>query len=674
MDKHKIRKSLEEALERAWIWNDRELFVEIVTVILSRSNHWLCKTVRDQGDLQLVAEVYHEILDGLERSLKRWLGSPERAEIRTRITYAKQLTDGDTLWHLGQQVETSGAARSILRDRLAALQTLLVTGDPLLALETLRAANIAMIRLCRRLVEDGGRSALWLPDNPKQELPWNAVDAYVRSVSDFAASAFHLTQRVNDSLAHEFARAFALTVCCCPSSAIRIGHWLSEADLVSASGRDDRAEEVLKQFQLLESLGVSVPADAIRAFEWACRGKSVLKKVSGSHNEKVLAAVRPFEQIQDWLSRLARQLSSDASKVDIWEVRERRASLEPPPPDDEYSHSRDFWIKALDDFHTRLMKQGLPVTTAREIQPDIVLFSREITAWCEKTIIKLNERLRLHKIFQPQHSEYLRPLQQLEEAAREFPRSAAVQTNIVVGILGHGLLEALDEHVLELEEIAQALDPLLVWKHRDDGQLPPSSGLSKAEGFAKHLIARAEEAESIPKNLRSLQGLLDPENIEQQGTLEDLLDDFWHGCTITNAGEVLDPPVARELRFLRIIFKELDQNQHKYYGPTMPAGWPQIKLEAGISMTFPLRLPKADDDKRIVASIEENLETLRYLYTKGLQQLIAPKDTRTVASHGTGLYMANLAASVIGWRLTISNVSEANGILSFDLLPVYRNK
>lgn len=674
MDKHKIRKSLEEALERAWIWNDRELFVEIVTVILSRSNHWLCNTIRDRGDLQIVAEVYHEILDGLERSLKRWLGSPERAEIRTRITYAKQLTDGDTLWHLGQQPETSMAAKAILRDRLTALQTLLVTGDPLLALETLRASNIAMIRLCRRLVEDGERDAGWNPDDPRQELPWSALDAYVRSVSDFAAGAFHLTQRVNDSLAHEIARAFALTVCCCPSSAIRIGHWLSEADLVSASGRDDRAEEVLKQFQLLESFGVPVPEDAIRALEWACRGNTVLDEVQGGHNKKVLDAVRPFEKIQEWLSRLAKQLSSDASKVDIWESYGHRASLESPSPDDEYSHSRDFWIEALNDFCDRLEKQGLPVTTAREIQPDIVLFSREITAWCEQTIIELNARLRFHKIFQPQHSEYLKTLRQLEDAAREFPKSAAVQTNIVVGILGHGLLEALDEHVLELEEIAQALDPLLVWKHRDEGpQLPPVDGFSKAEGFAKHLIARAEEAESIPKNLRSLQGLLDPEKIEQQGTLKDLLTDFWPECMVTTAAQPLAAPVARELRFLRIIFKELDQNQHKYYGPTMPAGWPRISVRTRILVHFPLRLPKASDDRRISASIEENLETLRYLYRKGLQQLIAPKDARTVASHGTGLYLANLAASVIGWSLKISRVSEKSGLLSFTLRPVYRN-
>src|SRR5262249_49032828 len=115
-----------------------------------------------------------------------------------------------------------------------------------------------------------------------------------------------------------------------------------------------------------------------------------------------------------------------------------------------------------------------------------------------------------YEIFEPHSSLYLDALQQVQQAALRFDRGAALQKNIVLGVLGHNLLERLDEHLLDLWEMAQALDPQRVWDSEDevttrhaDEKNSPSAGW-----FAGKLLDLSENAVTIPNNLRTLQSLL----------------------------------------------------------------------------------------------------------------------------------------------------------------------
>lgn len=705
------RECLEQALGRAWQRNDRKLFVEILTVVLHRSNRWLFEQADRADDPEKIRQVYRALLEGIERSAQRWLGFPDRAEIRTLMSFAKQLADGDTLWRLGCG-EASAELREVLAERIGAIRRLLVMGDPLLSLETLRATNLSLMRVCRRLVEDGGRGVLWSPGHPDQELPWGALQGVVAAISDFAAGAFHLSERVNDSLTHEIIRAYVLTVCACPSAAIRVAHWMSEADLVSpASSREDRAGLALRQIELLADLGIPVPPLAVRLFLWACTtpleeldirtrlrqereqggGSWPSEEEVGQVNGEIIEASLLFKDIVDWLDLLATQLSRDASGIDLWRAKVLHARLGKRGLDDNdpFRHSRRFWMSALGDFEEMVLaRSSIRVEQSNRVQPEIVLLSRDVAAWCRKMLGRLERMLQDHEIFQPQDALYRTVLRRLEQAAEDFPKSSAIQKNIVLGILGHGLLESLDEHVLELEEVAQSLDPFLVWEHREGSRLPePGTSNFRAEHFALYLLRRSQDAESIPKNLRTLQGLLETREADagnsketfslRKHLLADFQPDRWPGKREVlpgpgNPGWIVENPGRRdlrltstELRFLRLTLKELDQNDRNY-GPALAdrTAWPRVSIVPGrrgggfLTLRFPL---KGDD---------ENIRRLRKLRKNGLQQLIPRRGARDVASHGTGLYLANLAAAVVGWRLRILTVAKSKEWLLFQLEKV----
>src|SRR5262249_23698855 len=70
-------------------------------------------------------------------------------------------------------------------------------------------------------------------------------------------------------------------------------------------------------------------------------------------------------------------------------------------------------------------------------------------------------------------------------------------------------------------------------------------------------------------------------------------------------------------------------------------------------------------------------ERLMSLMTGDLQEMIPPRQAPNVSSHGTGLYLANLAAAVVGWRLVALAArmsSGSGGQLAFLLyhVPVRR--
>jgi hypothetical protein len=249
---------------------------------------------------------------------------------------------------------------------------------------------------------------------------------------------------------------------------------------------------------------------------------------------------------------------------------------------------------------------------------------------------------------------YRNILNDLADAARSFPTSAAVVKNLVGGILGHHLLENLDEHILELEEIAQALDPVGVRStfRTDGGKVPPP--LSTAQRFARYLVRRAEGAESIPKNLRVLHTMLtaDLRRGPADSQLTWLLDQHeWqlngNDITISQA----------EMVALGIVLEELAQNDERHSG-LEESEHPSPKLlpitgSDGIELWFPFRSEPGDESNK-----NRNHGRLLELERNGLQTTFLPKQSPDVGSTGSGLYLANMAAAVVGWKLWIKKIKK----------------
>jgi hypothetical protein len=387
-----------------------------------------------------------------------------------------------------------------------------------------------------------------------------------------------------------------------------------------------------------------------------------------------------------WLYDLTTKLSSDASGIDLIRaegLRDRLSRQKFETEVDRHQHSRVFWCDELRVFSEEVVREHISVS--RRVQPQMVLLSRSISKWCQRVLKRLDLNLQQYRIFQPQYWIYKEALEGLERAARNFPESAAIQKNIVLGILGHGLLESLDEHALELEEIAQALDPLLVWDYRQRGRQPFNErDVSRAERFATTLLDRSREAESIPKKLRTLKGMLD--SGRANGGIDsrdlkfrrDLLQDFLSNPAIaatsqsTDRGWVLDDPGGDfdiglsylEVRYLRLTLMELAQNDLNYGPLILGRGaddHPRVSFrEEGVEISFRLGASRSD--------VDDNLKRLRDY--KDLQSLMPPSKSRDVVSHGMGLYLANLASAVVGWRLSIEKIDEPKGRLSFLLQRV----
>ncbi len=221
--------------------------------------------------------------------------------------------------------------------------------------------------------------------------------------------------------------------------------------------------------------------------------------------------------------------------------------------------------------------------------------------------------------------------------------------------------------MFELAEIAQALDPLMVWGYREHPRFPeaePREHQATAERFADYLLGRSHNAESIPKNLRALRSLLSK---DQDGAQEELLERFLvrkedaegsvRGWLLMERPAVLSIE-PRERRFLGLALEELNQND-RVYGPRhSPAYRPQVTVSEGcLRVRFRFR-------EDIKGDAVERLETVR---CGRLQDTSEPWPDRNFASHGTGLYLANLAAAVVGWRLSIDRIDAAQNTVVFLL-------
>lgn len=725
---------LKAALRAARKVGDPRLFREIIEVTLRRANEALFLQAR--GRLSDFEPKFAALMHDLDEMKGAWLGESGVRDTKIRIVIAQNLLDGDTLWSFS---EALFAKRDELRPAIAAvhrqLEEFLAAGEPLLALETMRAVNLAILRACRRL----GAAT------PRSELHWDVIEAYFLALGSFAARMAH-SERGNlgeaDAVSHEVCRAYALGMLACPSHALRIAIWMCEADL------PPRFTE--RAFQQLDLLGQILPelsiSNAHRQMVRAALGPpptveadsllAAVAGVEGKDNLELLGAWEPFDNILKWLGALSGDLATRGFEGSLAEVVNLRRDLGTSPGGDaglgkdaadQVRHSRHFWQQALDALITELpagfggassdvsversrktpesRSVGGPALATRSqlARPALVLFARNLDRWCARQITRLHYLKAVYQIFEPPCSLYVRSLERLHVAAREFPRGAALQKNVVTGVLGHSLLEMLDEHILELWELAQAMDPQRVWSVEDaeasGGQRSPvlggkSTGAGSTAGsrdtqtarLANYLLRTASRAEVVPKNLRTLRSLMGyasdalpagpPRSpADMAGTarstgvlpnadrgeyllsgLFDSLSKWWGVETLPEMK--LD---ARAYHFLRVTLSELDQN-HRLHGlgderPMVVTNGESLFAELnsprdGLLVKFPFASDVANRDRlqRVLADSEN------------LQRPVSPQRDSEKKSHGTGLYLANLAAAAVGWQLKIVRIETEDGI------------
>jgi hypothetical protein len=695
-------RALEELLRNAWQLEDRKLFQELCIVMLKASNFAVYSSAAGQdgppGDR--VQPLYFEIFETIERGVQRWVGMPYQQEANIRMVVAKNMIDGDTFLSVVRRAAEEhrrgqpGPFWTIFEKRIEAVRQLVFKRDPLVSLETLRAMNLSLTRLCSRLVE--ARRKGWKPvEEPSdQEAYWPVFEHYFKELINAAQRTLRFRFDLNDAFTHEYCRTFALVVCACPSAAIRIANRMTETQLISDPRSDeDFSWQVFFQFTVLEQMGLPLPPEALHCFKIAVQPPEkvldpvpeLLDKLKGADltlqdfedrtpravaklgkpNVDDLYCLRKVYRVVGWLQGLARKLATDARDLDL--TAETRDELKGILKADEtltelYSHSQGFWLSALSrlDDECLLRKTSLP-----HIRPEAVLTSRALARWARRCIDDLDLRYREQRIFQPEYLFFREVLARLERAAEQFPRSAAVQKSIALSVFNHHLLEDLDEHVFELEELAQNLDPLMVWSFREEGRkLPPiGDGQPVAYRFAHYLLRRAHHAESIPKNLRTLYGILDsppepaPGTAEQAYQLERFLSPYREWCGAPEAGITIR---ADEFQYLSLSLAELARNDAQHSGLTpeereggrgprlscvfsyTPAGSRELtSLEVGIWLR-----PNGDGP-------ESNRGRLKTLAGNDLQQPLDPHTDPNVPSTGAGLYLANLAASVVRWEIRL---------------------
>lgn len=727
--------ALAAALERAWHLDDLHLYQEICSLALKRANFTLFKSFDAKQTLDpsgwhayksRVARLYEEVYRAIETSLPSWLGASERREARARAVVAKHIVDGDTIWRVANEAAHEAASRwpegspptagspaadddttpylKVLQMRVSGVRELVHKRDPMVSLEALRAANLSLTRLCLRLVQERGgddRAKEEYRPSPdggpcRQEVHWPVFVEYFERLTAAAARTFHARLELNDAIAHEYSRTFALVVCACPSATIRIANRLTETLLIrDLESEDDLSRRVLRQLDLLADVGIPCPSWARKLFlhvtsmpqadarlnptsEKALdriglkrpdepEDVDVIRQIGVQNTEDLYHQAALYDVI-DWFVDLTGRLSRDARGIALSTaaVEKQLSKLEKYKyaGRDTYRDSRSFWKECAEDLRDKLQKvetegdrqEAEVETEVDNLRPEVVLWSRTVGAWAAAVIeSKLKQLQRDGQLFLPELSIFRKVLEELRDAANGFREGAAVQKNLVGGILGHHLLEHLDEYILEIEEIAQALDPIGVRTLR---QASSPTGASEprtptAARFARYLVRRAQGAQSVPKNLRVLQTLLTtdlPPGGKADADLGWLLDH--HGWGDDRPTRWIEIKQA-ELVTLGLTLEELAQNHVKHSGLAQrrPVVEKLGDRSAGIRLTF---------DFRCHDRYEYNLDRLTTLAETGLQAPCPPREDRDIGSTGSGLYLANMAAAVVGWTLSIASVEKTS--------------
>lgn len=736
-------KSLRLALIRIHRLGDHELFNEVLQIVLSRLNHLLFRrstadklTSRGESSLIHLMSLAEKMIDVAAQSTSLWAGTS--VETSVVINLVENVLDGDTFWAVSlaeQELRSRSPSHEhgIVRRRVRLLQEVLARRDERAATDVVHAVNESLMRAALRLRANG-----W-----NKEIPWQALDQYFAVLGEIASlSSSRVTFGSDARLNHEVNRSYTLGMLLCSSHAVAIANRAVESTVGDL-------DPILHDLDVLRDIGFDIGDDKYEAVRIALTADfaGAIANVSRSGeperrtedqlaNDSLLHSLGAIGVIVTSLRQLAHDLRQDLREVRIGEllaklaedaaatwprdierikksgISEGERQIYSPQlgREGDFRYSKAFWTQFLDNLaHSSLFNGKIP-TENEPIRPDFIVASRVLAQLCDEALRDLDHRTEHHQIFRPHSDEYRKVLIELREAAADCPRSAEVQRNIVSGVLGHGLLEKLDEHGLQLIEIAQDMDPHLVWEWMESGHplVPPHRSLAPTETeprpsrrstFATYLLGRATRAESAPKALRSLQAVLEDPASAEKAHISVGLDQMMRSH-LDNSGfatKTIDrimsvsaeaPGLTRdEQRRLELVFSEL-MNNYVTHGwgteshegmrieisPTAQSvsqAMEERKQGAGkadepitsFEPTRALQSARIEGDKLCGCRLsfkfslsesgkEDFLARIELLEKEGLMQPIEPWDDPQRVSYGTGLYLANLAAATVDWALT----------------------
>jgi hypothetical protein len=232
----------------------------------------------------------------------------------------------------------------------------------------------------------------------------------------------------------------------------------------------------------------------------------------------------------------------------------------------------------------------------------------------------------------------------------------------------------MDELVLELEEIAYALDPEMYQQRLESdshggtpGQAEDQLSTAATEyRFAHYLLSRAADAETVPKNLRNLIKLVHERSLKKEESLSEQIKNAAATFNIAVEWTASKPaPEIKKLWLFSLVLEELFQNQQMHgkgrpcrihFRPMASAVQEHWQL-CGLTVAG-MGEPELMVHFALDAKDGENRERLRTVMATHLQKPIPSREDRKVPSHGTGLYLANLAAALMRHRLFLTAVTK----------------
>jgi len=717
--------SLDRCLEAIVHARDVMLYEEIVRLITRETNLTIFELVdEDQEQVEGTLIFYGKILNALDRGNELWKRVSIHDHKQVISTTVKKMMDGDALWAIA--CLPARASEALLTLRIKAFRKFLMQGDTVVALEALRACNYSLIRCSLRMGRARGED--WYPGAnlyaaEATDLDWKIIQPFFQAIGDFTARVVATDVTANVALRHEISRAFAFGIFVCPSATIPLAHCLTETR--SPKAIYDQIEEQIRLMDPdLEVDGISLalfksavenfrpwlpfltrlldgeedrspyhPFDMVRCTQLL--GKAGRDKEIGRENLEILQSYLPYCAIICYLESLTKLFGDNARDIDLTRTRALFESIDREVRGDfAFRHTHEFWREAMGMLAEKLRHVS---PSGKDIRPEVVLASLDIADWAHLQQENLERLWVQHRIFEPEYSSWKTLLKNLEQTARAFPKSTAVHQNIVLAVLGHGLLENLDEHMFEMEEIAQALDPVGVWLFsKNDGivdqfETEDDPTLDVSQRVARYLMFRSRHAESVPKNLRSLQGLFDPEGSTGEKHAKSLFRNF--ACLARRKGKTPRPadqyswlckhhdlegiPVdPNDFQSLVVALNELDRNDRIHYQRSKVEDRAELIIEpkrnrlvgerdrnelSAFEILFPLNPDKRSEDDI------QRLEDVFGPSGKHLQNPVPPIEGRDIPSHGLGLYLASLAAASVQWRMVPKLEPERTD----DAEPVY---
>lgn len=695
-----LKLGLRHALESAFELRDKALFQEITANVLKHFNLLIKRVVRYNASAsETLAGLYLDALEEIDGACRLWLSTDATSHGHVQIVKIKNLVDGDVIFQLTRAISRFSHAqnpasaeraprarraqaiaatlRKITDAHIAQVGRLMLEGKPLVRLETIRATNLALIR------------AAWIQWRENDRIVWSDLGKFLDVLGRFATVA---APSADDALCHEIARCYALCVVLSPQHAAASAFGISAARLPAKVVRAVE-EQVRLVHRLVERHASREGASFDEAIDEASavlkrvmRGKLEDEEVS-SYGEGFQARTGEFlpdEQgpsarlayyrkahfehtmrVVTWLEQLAQSLEHSPEDVSFEPVEAFLENLRAGSEDgsQRFDSDRRFWFAALAKLKQVCERYGLVTqgSGAGEmggtVRPALVLSSSALTKWASVCRQEIDALYGQHVVQDPLYSRYRSVLEQLRVTASRLTESMAVHRALVTGVLDHHLLELLDDHVLQLREIAHVVHPCLT------DALGPARGAP--ERFSSMLVKQMRVASTIPKNLRTLYHVVDRiHNRSQPTMLQALLESALRLQRIetirVEGGGDAETVEAKCADRLRLVCHELARNYVVHGDRTIA---PRIVVsESGVTLVTGLQTEphiREDQSKRLKRLSDENL-----------QQFLEPS-RKAPDSTGLGLYLANLAAATVSFRLRVIYPYEGKaGMVGFAIEAV----